>query len=165
MTDLTITFSLDSNSVTISWSDAGNAMAMISNLAYSIAYNTSVPTTNDDVILLNTTSVVAMASEIGGGGNSMSFSYVVSGGESLQSGVRVTVQVQAQVGMETGPAATLSVDVGGGKDSVFILSSSSSSSSLSHMLSPPIFSPLPPSFPPSLPSPPPLSLSSPSTKN
>ncbi len=105
VTNLTVLYILDNNTVSVSWVDEENMVAMDPNATYGVSYNISVA---DILLISNSTELTPTNS------TSTTFSIVIVEGDFLQAGVRVDVEVTVRDLFEESSAVIDTAEAPGG---------------------------------------------------
>lgn len=105
VTDLSATFIPGNNSVVVRWEDSNNTIELDGNFTYLLSYNISV---GDTQLLSNDT-------ELTPSNSSTVFYHTISEGNFIQSGVTITVVVNACDEVGSSVASMVSTTVPGGK--------------------------------------------------
>lgn len=105
VTDLSATFIPGNNSVVVRWEDSNNTIELDGNFTYLLSYNISV---GDTQLLSNDT-------ELAPSNSSTVFYHTISEGSFIQSGVTITVVVNACDEVGSSVANTVSTTIPGGK--------------------------------------------------
>ena len=104
--NLTVMYNPMNNTVEVMWEDMDN---MVEDITYQVSYNITVA---EVLLRSNQTRVVPDVDLL----DNILFNYVISEGEFLQAGVRVSVEVAPYNMTERGPSEFAMVDVNGGRN-------------------------------------------------